>query len=42
LMAPVKASTAVKYAKFCHNCGSKYPLSEAKFCCVCGVQRLAV
>ncbi|XP_046396125.1 uncharacterized protein LOC124163337 [Ischnura elegans] len=35
-------SNSVKYAKFCHNCGSKYPLSEAKFCCVCGAQRLAV
>ncbi|XP_062609746.1 zinc finger C2HC domain-containing protein 1A-like isoform X1 [Saccostrea cucullata] len=27
-------------AKFCHECGSKYPLSEAKFCCECGVKRM--
>ncbi|XP_071451735.1 zinc finger C2HC domain-containing protein 1A-like [Hetaerina americana] len=40
--AEAESSAAVKYAKFCHNCGSKYPLNEAKFCCVCGAQRLAV
>eukprot|EP00105_Crassostrea_gigas_P006339 XP_011420238.1 PREDICTED: zinc finger C2HC domain-containing protein 1A isoform X2 [Crassostrea gigas] len=27
-------------AKFCHECGTKYPLSEAKFCCECGVRRM--
>ncbi|XP_055995805.1 zinc finger C2HC domain-containing protein 1A-like isoform X4 [Ostrea edulis] len=29
-------------AKFCHECGTKYPLSEAKFCCECGVKRMAL
>lgn len=28
--------------KFCHECGTKYPVQNAKFCCECGVRRLHV
>ncbi|XP_063780013.1 zinc finger C2HC domain-containing protein 1A isoform X2 [Pseudophryne corroboree] len=26
--------------KFCHECGTKYPVQVAKFCCECGVRRM--
>ncbi|XP_018322083.1 uncharacterized protein LOC108734859 isoform X2 [Agrilus planipennis] len=29
-----------KVPKFCHECGSKYPIDSAKFCVDCGVKRL--
>ncbi|XP_075211041.1 uncharacterized protein LOC142318340 isoform X2 [Lycorma delicatula] len=29
-------------ARFCHECGSKYPVLAAKFCCHCGVRRLVI
>ncbi|XP_049767977.1 zinc finger C2HC domain-containing protein 1A-like [Schistocerca cancellata] len=32
----------MKRAKFCHECGSKYPIEMAKFCCECGEQRLII
>nr|XP_022328309.1 zinc finger C2HC domain-containing protein 1A-like isoform X1 [Crassostrea virginica] len=35
-----KNSLGAGGAKFCHECGTKYPLSEAKFCCECGVKRM--
>ncbi|XP_068090942.1 zinc finger C2HC domain-containing protein 1A isoform X2 [Hyperolius riggenbachi] len=28
--------------KFCHECGTKYPVQWAKFCCECGVRRMTV
>ncbi|XP_040288150.1 zinc finger C2HC domain-containing protein 1A isoform X1 [Bufo bufo] len=28
--------------KFCHECGTKYPVQSAKFCCECGVRRMAM
>ncbi|GAA6092687.1 zinc finger C2HC domain-containing protein 1A [Tachysurus ichikawai] len=28
--------------KFCHECGTKYPVDWAKFCCECGVRRMCV
>ncbi|KAJ8413463.1 hypothetical protein AAFF_G00094590 [Aldrovandia affinis] len=28
--------------KFCHGCGTKYPVECAKFCCECGVRRMCV
>lgn len=28
--------------KFCHECGSKYPVAMAKFCCNCGMRRIAL
>lgn len=27
-------------SKFCHECGTKYPVDWAKFCCECGVKRM--
>ncbi|XP_037612869.1 zinc finger C2HC domain-containing protein 1A isoform X1 [Sebastes umbrosus] len=29
-------------SKFCHDCGTKYPVEAAKFCCECGVRRMCV
>lgn len=29
-------------AKFCHECGTKYPMLAAKFCCQCGIRRLII
>ncbi|XP_077126813.1 zinc finger C2HC domain-containing protein 1A isoform X1 [Ranitomeya variabilis] len=28
--------------KFCHECGTKYPVQSAKFCCECGVRRMVL
>ncbi|XP_053571128.1 zinc finger C2HC domain-containing protein 1A isoform X2 [Bombina bombina] len=28
--------------KFCHECGTKYPVECAKFCCECGVRRMNI
>lgn len=28
--------------KFCHECGTKYPVDWAKFCCECGVRRMVL
>ncbi|KAJ8010842.1 hypothetical protein DPEC_G00079330 [Dallia pectoralis] len=28
--------------RFCHECGTKYPVDWAKFCCECGVRRMCV
>ncbi|KAL8589143.1 hypothetical protein ACOMHN_052481 [Nucella lapillus] len=39
------ASTSVDAShmpKFCHECGSRYPIPSAKFCCECGTRRMAV
>lgn len=29
-------------SKFCHGCGSKYPVESAKFCCKCGIKRIMI
>uniref|UniRef100_A0A1A7Y482 Zinc finger C2HC domain-containing protein 1A n=1 Tax=Iconisemion striatum TaxID=60296 RepID=A0A1A7Y482_9TELE len=29
-------------SKFCHACGTKYPVLSAKFCCECGVRRMCI
>uniref|UniRef100_H2S7S4 Zinc finger C2HC domain-containing protein 1A n=1 Tax=Takifugu rubripes TaxID=31033 RepID=H2S7S4_TAKRU len=29
-------------SKFCHGCGSKYPVETAKFCCECGIKRMFI
>ncbi|KAF3703468.1 Zinc finger C2HC domain-containing protein 1A [Channa argus] len=29
-------------SKFCHACGTKYPVESAKFCCECGVRRMGI
>ncbi|XP_048832121.1 zinc finger C2HC domain-containing protein 1A isoform X2 [Brienomyrus brachyistius] len=28
--------------KFCHECGTRYPVESARFCCECGVRRMCV
>ncbi|KAK7118392.1 hypothetical protein R3I94_022031 [Phoxinus phoxinus] len=28
--------------KFCHECGTRYPVDWAKFCCECGVKRMYI
>jgi len=30
-----------KNPPFCYNCGSKYPVAAARFCCECGTQKVA-
>ncbi|XP_028823871.1 zinc finger C2HC domain-containing protein 1A isoform X2 [Denticeps clupeoides] len=34
--------TTSQMSKFCHECGTKYPLDSAKFCCECGMRRMCV
>ncbi|XP_041670091.1 zinc finger C2HC domain-containing protein 1A [Cheilinus undulatus] len=29
-------------SKFCHDCGTKYPVESAKFCCECGIRRMCI
>ncbi|XP_041817021.1 zinc finger C2HC domain-containing protein 1A isoform X2 [Chelmon rostratus] len=29
-------------SRFCHACGTKYPVESAKFCCECGVRRMCI
>lgn len=29
-------------SKFCHACGTKYPVESAKFCCECGIKRMCI
>nr|XP_033789219.1 zinc finger C2HC domain-containing protein 1A isoform X2 [Geotrypetes seraphini] len=31
-----------QFSKFCHECGTKYPMECAKFCCECGVRRMVL
>ncbi|GBM54056.1 Zinc finger C2HC domain-containing protein 1A [Araneus ventricosus] len=32
-------SSEHKLPRFCYNCGTKYPIVSAKYCCECGAQR---
>ncbi|CAH2285456.1 zinc finger C2HC domain-containing 1A [Pelobates cultripes] len=41
-MRGVDNSTLGQQTKFCHECGTKYPVQWAKFCCECGVKRMAL
>lgn len=36
------ASSSMKMPRFCHECGHKYPVLLAKFCCHCGSRRASV
>ncbi|XP_048482508.1 putative uncharacterized protein DDB_G0287457 isoform X3 [Plutella xylostella] len=36
------ATPGPRLSRFCHECGSKFPMDTAKFCIECGVKRLAV
>ncbi|TRZ02374.1 hypothetical protein DNTS_028157 [Danionella cerebrum] len=42
----VKNENDINYSttgtKFCHECGTKYPVDWAKFCCECGVKRMCI
>ncbi|XP_034427517.1 zinc finger C2HC domain-containing protein 1A-like isoform X1 [Hippoglossus hippoglossus] len=29
-------------SKFCHSCGTSYPVESAKFCCECGIRRMCI
>ncbi|XP_050415389.1 zinc finger C2HC domain-containing protein 1B isoform X2 [Patella vulgata] len=29
-------------SRFCHDCGTQYPISTAKFCCECGMRRMMI
>ncbi|XP_062311426.1 zinc finger C2HC domain-containing protein 1A-like [Osmerus eperlanus] len=33
---------SAQQTKFCHECGTKYPVDWAKFCCECGVRRMCI
>lgn len=35
-------SGKVEMSKFCHECGAKYPIAGAKFCCNCGMRRITL
>lgn len=34
--------TLLKTAKFCHECGYKYPIADVKFCTECGMRRIVL
>lgn len=36
------STPAPRLSRFCHECGSKFPVETAKFCIECGVKRLVV
>ncbi|KAL0871255.1 hypothetical protein ABMA27_005012 [Loxostege sticticalis] len=37
-----RRDSAPRLSRFCHECGSKFPVDTAKFCIECGVKRLLV
>ncbi|EGW06431.1 UPF0418 protein FAM164A [Cricetulus griseus] len=36
----IEGHSSVHLPKFCHECGTKYPVEWAKFCCECGIRRM--
>ncbi|XP_068382126.1 zinc finger C2HC domain-containing protein 1A isoform X2 [Eschrichtius robustus] len=38
----IEGNSVVHLPKFCHECGTKYPVEWAKFCCECGVRRMVL
>uniref|UniRef100_A0A8C6QFL5 Zinc finger C2HC domain-containing protein 1A n=1 Tax=Nannospalax galili TaxID=1026970 RepID=A0A8C6QFL5_NANGA len=36
----VEGNSSGHLPKFCHECGTKYPVEWAKFCCECGIRRM--
>ncbi|XP_072323606.1 zinc finger C2HC domain-containing protein 1A [Scyliorhinus torazame] len=38
----VRSSASQQLSRFCHECGTKYPVECAKFCCECGVRRVTL
>ncbi|XP_053323548.1 zinc finger C2HC domain-containing protein 1A [Spea bombifrons] len=41
-MKGVDSNASGQQTKFCHECGTKYPVQWAKFCCECGVKRMVL
>lgn len=37
-----RIKTDVRMSKFCHECGSKFIITQAKFCMECGVKRIVL
>ncbi|XP_054047387.1 zinc finger C2HC domain-containing protein 1A isoform X2 [Rissa tridactyla] len=37
-----EGNSTVQLSKFCHECGTRYPVEWAKFCCECGIRRMVV
>ncbi|XP_042695707.1 zinc finger C2HC domain-containing protein 1A isoform X1 [Centrocercus urophasianus] len=37
-----EGNSSVQLPKFCHECGTRYPVEWAKFCCECGIRRMVV
>ncbi|XP_065609689.1 zinc finger C2HC domain-containing protein 1A isoform X3 [Cyrtonyx montezumae] len=37
-----EGNSSVQLSKFCHECGTRYPVEWAKFCCECGIRRMVV
>lgn len=35
-------STSMKMSRFCHECGNKFLVEQAKFCMDCGVKRIVL
>ncbi|XP_033120817.1 zinc finger C2HC domain-containing protein 1A-like isoform X2 [Anneissia japonica] len=35
-----RQSSGGRASRFCHECGTRYPVSNAKFCCECGMKRM--
>ncbi|KAF5926339.1 hypothetical protein HPG69_011470 [Diceros bicornis minor] len=38
----IEGNSSGHLPKFCHECGTKYPVEWAKFCCECGVRRMVL
>ncbi|XP_051879029.1 zinc finger C2HC domain-containing protein 1A [Pristis pectinata] len=36
----IRSSPGQQLPRFCHQCGTKYPVEGAKFCCECGMRRV--
>ncbi|XP_006086349.1 zinc finger C2HC domain-containing protein 1A isoform X1 [Myotis lucifugus] len=41
-MKGFEGSSSGHLPKFCHECGTKYPVEWAKFCCECGIRRIVL
>ncbi|XP_073979459.1 uncharacterized protein isoform X2 [Rhodnius prolixus] len=37
-----KDTFKLEQSRFCHECGTQYPVAVAKFCCYCGMRRIAI
>nr|XP_008512793.1 PREDICTED: zinc finger C2HC domain-containing protein 1A [Equus przewalskii] len=38
----IEGNSSGHLPKFCHECGTKYPVEWAKFCCECGIRRMVL